>query len=208
MKAKEFKDIRLKLGLTQEELGNKLGITKRQIINYEKGESKINSESADMIRTLIDEINYTNPPNTPPMKQIEAEVIIPYYKDFSVSAGFGSLNFDGEIEMLPFNKNELRAMFGISNFNKMGIISVIGDSMHPTLKEGQMLLFQEDGSSIEGAIYIIEYQSELFVKRLKKRPLSLVSDNKEYSNIEIKELQELKIIGRVVGAYEIVYQRL
>ena len=71
-----------------------------------------------------------------------------------------------------------------------------------------MLIFQDDGSSIEGGIYIIEYQNEVFVKRLKKRLLSLVSDNKEYSSIEVKDLEELRIIGRVIGAYEIIYKRM
>lgn len=138
----------------------------------------------------------------------DTQITIPFYKDFAVSAGFGATNFEGDVELIPFNKNELRAMFGLTSFNKMGIVSVIGDSMYPTLKEGQMLIFQDDGSSIEGGIYIIEYQNEVFVKRLKKRPLSLVSDNKEYSNIEVKDLEELRIIGRVIGAYEIIYKRM
>lgn len=205
MEAAEFKEIRLKLGLTQSELGDKLGITKRQIINYEKGGSKINSEYADMIRGLIGANNFTYA--TEHKKSIN-QITIPFYKDFAVSAGFGATNFDGEVELIPFNKNELRAMFGLTSFNKVGIVSVIGDSMYPTLKEGQMLIFQDDGSSIEGGIYIIEYQNEVFVKRLKKRPLSLVSDNKEYSSIEVKDLEELRIIGRVIGVYEIIYKRM
>lgn len=153
----------------------------------------------------LDELNTYSPQNsdTP-----DNQITIPFYKDFAVSAGFGATNFDGEVELIPFNKNELRAMFGLTSFNKVGIVSVIGDSMYPTLKEGQMLIFQDDGSSIEGGIYIIEYQNEVFVKRLKKRPLSLVSDNKEYSSIEVKDLEELRIIGRVIGVYEIIYKRM
>lgn len=36
MTANDFKQIREKLGLTQEQLGNKLNLTRQQIINIEK----------------------------------------------------------------------------------------------------------------------------------------------------------------------------
>lgn len=150
----------------------------------------------------------TNVLNTESTPQDSEMVNIPFYKDFAVSAGFGVENFAGEMESIPFKKRELSLMFGITSFNKIGIIQVIGDSMSPTLKEGQMLVFVDDSTSIEGAIYIVQYQDEVFVKRLKKRPLELVSDNKEYSNITIKELEEIRIIGRVVGVYELNYRRI
>lgn len=56
------------------------------------------------------------------------------------------------------NKQDLRLMFNIQGFLKIGIIPVIGDSMTPTIKEGEMIIFQDDGSMIEGGIYVIEYQ--------------------------------------------------
>lgn len=99
-------------------------------------------------------------------------------------------------------------MFNIQGFLKIGIIPVIGDSMAPTIKEGEMIVFQDDGSMIEGGIYVIEYQSEVFVKRLRKRPLSLISDNKDYPPIVMDEDEEIKIIGRVVGTYDLNYRRL
>lgn len=71
-----------------------------------------------------------------------------------------------------------------------------------------MIVFQDDGSMIEGGIYVVEYQSETFVKRLKKRPLCLMSDNKEYPPITIGDAEEIRIIGRVVGTYDLSYRRL
>lgn len=99
-------------------------------------------------------------------------------------------------------------MFNLHGLNKIGILPVIGDSMQPTIPEGQMIVFQDDGSNVEGGIYVVEYQNETFVKRLKKRPLRLVSDNKDYEPIEIDNLEEIRIIGRVVGTYEFNYRRL
>lgn len=135
-------------------------------------------------------------------------IMVPFYSDCSVSAGFGSINYSFSSQHIPFNKQELRLMFNIQGFLKLGIISVIGDSMHPTIKEGEMIIFQDDGSMIEGGIYVVEYQNEIFVKRLKKRPLCLMSDNKEYPPIEIGDMEEIKIIGRVVGTYNLNYKRL
>ena len=212
MEAKEFKEIREKLGLSQSDLGSLIGIkTRQQINNFESGKTKINPLIAEKMQELCKKnlhLEFEECLDSDSTPQDSEMVNIPFYKDFAVSAGFGIENFGSEIELIPFKKRELSLMFGITSFNKIGIIQVIGDSMSPTLKEGQMLVFVDDSTSIEGAIYIVQYQDEVFVKRLKKRPLELVSDNKEYSNITIKELEEIRIIGRVVGVYELNYRRI
>ena len=42
--------------------------------------------------------------------------------------------------------------------------------------------------------------NDYYVKRLQKRPkIRLISDNPTYEPIELQDLQELEIIGRVVG---------
>lgn len=136
-------------------------------------------------------------------------VMVPFYIGCFASAGLGSTNYEPMTRQhIPFSKQELQSMFNIQGFLKLGIIPVIGDSMHPTIKEGEMIVFQDDGSIIEGAIYVVEYQNETFVKRLKKRPLCLISDNKEYPPIEIGSAEEIKIVGRVVGTYDLSYKRL
>ncbi|OCX43543.1 hypothetical protein A7X81_00655 [Campylobacter ornithocola] len=134
-------------------------------------------------------------------------ILIPFYKNYYLSSDF--INDNNIIKQtIPFNKNELNNMFNLQEFLKMGIITMIGNSMEPTIKEGEMVVFQKDDSSIEGGIYIVEYQKEILIKRLKKRPLCLISDNKEYPIIDIKKSKELKIIGRIIGAYKIDYKKL
>ncbi|ELZ6550765.1 helix-turn-helix transcriptional regulator, partial [Campylobacter jejuni] len=49
MTANDFKQIREKLGLTQEQLGNKLNLTRQQIINIEKGKTPISKKYFDNI---------------------------------------------------------------------------------------------------------------------------------------------------------------
>ncbi|MDD5785760.1 S24 family peptidase [Campylobacter lanienae] len=50
-------------------------------------------------------------------------------------------------------------------------------------------------------MYVVPFENKLFVKRLKKRPLQLVSDNKDYEPIEPQVYQELEIIGRVIERF-------
>ncbi|MCI6989579.1 MAG: XRE family transcriptional regulator [Campylobacter sp.] len=134
-------------------------------------------------------------------------VYIPFFKDGAISAGFGTTDFENDCDFLPFKKQDLKLMFGVSNSQPIGIIPCIGNSMEPTIKEGELVVFQNDGSQTEGAIYVIRYDGELFVKRLQRRPLSLISDNKIYEPIKIEKLSQIELLGRVVGAYSILSKR-
>ena len=94
----------------------------------------------------------------------------------------------------------LKARFNLAPQGILGIITAIGNSMSPTINEGDLLLFQCDGSKNEGGIYIVRIDGDYYVKRLQKLPkIRLLSDNSAYEPIEIKDLQEIEIIGRVVG---------
>ncbi|WP_220106626.1 S24 family peptidase [Campylobacter hyointestinalis] len=48
-------------------------------------------------------------------------------------------------------------------------------------------------------------RNELFVKRLKKRPL--ISDNANYEQINLNESQSFEILGRVIRSYSINSKR-
>ncbi|WP_425641826.1 S24 family peptidase [Marinomonas gallaica] len=55
----------------------------------------------------------------------------------------------------------------------------------------------------DGGIYVINYDGELFVKRVQKQlngTVAITSDNKNYGDIVIAsaDLNTLKIIGRVI----------
>ena len=137
-------------------------------------------------------------------------VYIPFYKDGVVSAGRGAENDDfGEPELLPFNPNDLKIMFNVSPHAKLGIVPCFGNSMEPTIKESDLVVFCDDINQIEGAIYVCKYENEIFIKRIKKRPmLALMSDNKDYEPIIIEEELNVEILGRVVGCYAINSKRI
>lgn len=155
----------------------------------------------DNIETLEQIANKSDKNNT---------IYVPFFKNGIVSAGFGGENNElGAPELLPFTTEDLRIMFNVSPNAKIGIVPCFGNSMEPTIQESDLIVFCCDMQEvIEGAIYVCRYDGELFVKRFKKRPyLALISDNKDYEPIKIKEDLSVDIIGRVVGSYSINSKR-
>jgi transcriptional regulator with XRE-family HTH domain len=69
MNAKELKEKRIKLGFTQEELAIRLGVSKRTIINYEKGEV-IPITKSELINNVLNELDI-NILNEPPENYIK-----------------------------------------------------------------------------------------------------------------------------------------
>ncbi|WP_162165615.1 XRE family transcriptional regulator [Campylobacter fetus] len=177
--------------------------------------SSKNKKSSSICRQSPN-LSSNKPLNTPNLKKSqdrisisvkEDTVYIPFFKDGAVSAGFGTEDFGNDCDFLPFKKQDLRLMFGAHSTANIGIIPCVGNSMQPTIEEGELVVFQQDNTQSEGAIYVVRFESELFVKRLKKRPLQLISDNKDYQPIALEEVQEIEILGRVIGSYSIKTKR-
>lgn len=139
---------------------------------------------------------------SPPVS-IAQGVAIPVY-DAAVSAGGGSFieaeNQNGEIflslDLLPTNHNHLAC------------ITVVGDSMEPTLASGQKIIIDLSHTTpASSGIYVINDGLVTTVKRLNyellSRTLEIISDNPLYdtTKMPIDELEQahLKVIGRVVA---------
>ena len=80
--------------------------------------------------------------------------------------------------------------------------------MEPTITSGELLFvnpMQNENGIISGCIYIINYDGDLYVKRIEKNPttkaITLFSDNKKYEPIIIQkqDLECCHIMGRVVS---------
>ena len=54
MKGKELQELRLSLGLSQDEFGKKLGLSKSSICNMEKGERNISIRTINLIKLTFD----------------------------------------------------------------------------------------------------------------------------------------------------------
>jgi phage repressor protein C with HTH and peptisase S24 domain len=120
------------------------------------------------------------------------------------SAGQGALVEAETIDQhLAFKESWLRK----SGINPSNLIAIYarGDSMEPTIFSGDSLVIDKTMNTVtsDGGVYVINYDGELFVKRVQKQLDGLVaitSDNKNYQpmTIPLEGLSKLKIIGRVV----------
>ncbi|WP_228026826.1 S24 family peptidase [Campylobacter californiensis] len=150
--------------------------------------------------------NHSNLKNS----QEETNVIsIPYFEDTYASAGGGVINYDEAPVIMDFDEEFLRKFLRISgNIANIHIINARGDSMEPTITNGELLFInpmQNESGIIGGCIYIISYDGDIYVKRVEKNPvtksITLFSDNDKYEPILIEKhnMQYCHIIGRVVS---------
>jgi len=83
---------------------------------------------------------------------------------------------------------------------KLSAIAVTGDSMEPTLRDGDEILVDRGERAIRDGIHVVRLDDMLLVKRLETGVpgrIALLSDNQAYRPIEV-DPGDLEVIGRVV----------
>ena len=86
----------------------------------------------------------------------------------------------------------------------LSIIRVLGDSMEPTLFDGdEVMVDLGDGQSrLRDGIYVLRMDDMLNVKRIaiepKGRQISVISDNPSYPTWQSMERRSINIVGRVL----------
>ncbi len=119
-------------------------------------------------------------------------------------AGGGGLETDGEHDgYYAFHRNFIERKRGTEK--GMKIFEVAGDSMSPTLEEGDFIMVNTADNEIRtGRVYLLRIGEELMVKRLERRPgniLVIRSDNPRYEDIPVNmevSLDEVEVYGRMV----------
>jgi phage repressor protein C with HTH and peptisase S24 domain len=104
------------------------------------------------------------------------------------------------VDYLSFQTEWLQRALGV-DLRNMALVEVIGDSMSPTIDEGDLVLvdlrearFRHDG------VYVLRTGSDLAVKRLQRQPdgaLLIRSDNPAYESSTVRP-DEVALLGRVV----------
>lgn len=120
------------------------------------------------------------------------------------SAGPGALaEDDAPVGHLGFSEGWLREM-GLTP-NGLTALSVAGDSMDPTLSDGDEILVAraeaQYGGRLRDGIHVIRRDGTLMVKRLlfeREGQVSVISDNKAYPSDANVPLEEVEVLGRVV----------
>jgi DNA polymerase V len=126
--------------------------------------------------------------------------VLPYESNEKIYANyFGGVQagFPSPAEDFVNKKLSLDEKY-ISNPNNTFIIKVRGNSMHPTLQIGDVLIVKSDLDLKDGKIGIVSINNNDYtVKRYSKRKNTFVADNKEYPNIEILEEDTILCLGVV-----------
>lgn len=124
--------------------------------------------------------------------------------DVSASAGSGSFVFSEEsIGTIKLSNEVAREIIG-RNFDKIKAIYVKGDSMEPTIFNGDIAFVDTSQRSIESdGIYVFTYAEKLHIKRIQIADCFVIkSDNKKYEDLIAKE-SELNVIGKVVKTWKL-----
>ncbi|ECL3593776.1 helix-turn-helix transcriptional regulator [Campylobacter jejuni] len=206
MTANDFKQIREKLGLTQEQLGNKLNLTRHQIINIEKGKTPISKKYFDNISKLSKKFYIDKEENALNKDRNKQEINFYSIPKLNISASAGGGN-----ELIGLEEYETGEMLELSKAffkttpKNVKAIKVDGYSMIPMLLPDSWVIFEEIHEYQGDGLYILNFDNQLMVKLLQLDPISKVLDiisvNKDYKSysLDLKDSQvEIIIQGKVL----------
>ena len=122
----------------------------------------------------------------------------------SVSAGPGAIPMEEAGKpWFGFDERWLKALTA-SPADRLSIVRVEGDSMSPTLNDGDDILVDlgDAAERLRDGIYVLRIDEALVVKRLALNPLgrrvTVQSDNPAYPDWPDCSLDQIQVIGRVI----------
>ncbi|MEL7084855.1 MAG: S24 family peptidase [Cyanobacteria bacterium J06597_1] len=125
--------------------------------------------------------------------------------DAEVSAGPGLLAREEDVrEVVAFDRQWLRSKLG-TNPSQLTLVTVSGDSMAPTLMDGDTIFVDRQVNELRDGIYVFQMNGDLLVKRLQKLPgslISVISDNPKFQTftVDMNDCDnQIAIVGRYRG---------
>lgn len=210
--------IRTECHLTILELSKILDIPDRTISNYERGERK---PSVDYLSLLAEKLDanpvwlmlergeiFIDKTVVKPEGKLPDDltpndfIFIPMY-DLKAAAGSGSIVDNEKVkDFIAFTRDWLFKNV-TAPLNQLIMIHTKGDSMSPTINDGDMLLVDKSDTDLKNdGIYVLRMGNSLIVKRIQHLPenkAEIISDNHLYKPfiIDLKD-ESVAVIGKVV----------
>lgn len=138
---------------------------------------------------------------------VEVDYVYVPFIDVAASAGTGVLVQKESIEsVIGFERSWLQARLK-GHLTDLSLIRVQGDSMSPTLADGDLIFVerQEEQNNCHEGIYVFQMDGDLLVKRLQRLPgsqIKVISDNPRFPPFTVDladPTNGLTIIGRYRG---------
>jgi phage repressor protein C with HTH and peptisase S24 domain len=135
---------------------------------------------------------------TPP-----GHVLLPLLEARAAAGNHGGLRSDQIVDFIAFSESFLKQTLRRAPQN-LALLTASGDSMDPTIRDGDLLLVDTSARRIEGSfIYVLAIGGGLLVKRIHLRrdgSVLLKSDNPKYDAEEVPavETPTLEVLGQVV----------
>ncbi len=197
-------------GKSQKGLAAALGVDNSQISRLLAGKRALRVHEVPLILAYL-ESNAAGPiirgkTAMPEVVQIGGDrfAMLPVY-DAAASAGPGAEAEDAApIHRLAFRADWLRRMTR-ADLSQLAVIAVDGDSMEPTLRQGDNVLvdLSQNRPGLKDGIYVLRTDGGLQVKRVAVHPITgrvtIISDNREhYPSYTDLAPEGIAVLGRVI----------
>ncbi|WP_103602115.1 XRE family transcriptional regulator [Campylobacter concisus] len=228
--AQKIRSLREDKEWTQGDLAEKSGVGKSSIQLYESGKGNITQLNLEKIASafgvnvsyfLNDKMSNSlsisvhksspdmsiSPEKSKKLQKLINEqenklINLRFFPNVSAAAGYGANNDNESFKSISVTASFLTTILRIPA-KQYDVINVLGNSMEPFLKDGDMVLVLPTHEASNGEIVIANLGGDLYVKKLLKDPIKkrirLTSMNELYEDIVVEddELDQLKIVGVV-----------
>ncbi len=136
-------------------------------------------------------------------EETEKYANVRYFGDIYASAGGGAFNYEAAHDVITLDPHMVERLGGPREIKNIDSINVLGDSMEPTFRDGDIIFVNRTQADIrKGGVFVVSTPIGLFVKRLSLKSdgtIDLISDNPQYS-VESVPMGSVEVIGKVVGS--------
>ncbi len=201
--------LRNEKGLTQEQLGEMVGVQKAAVQKWENG--SVQNLKRATIKKLSEIFNVSpvtfvkeddeqyEPSNISYIIGSKNMYQIPVFE--SVSAGFGAYASNDIIDYIPV------IITNPADVEDTIAVKVTGDSMYPKIEDGDIIIVRRQTSVDSGDIAVVLLDNdEGLVKKVVYGPtwIELQSINESYpvQRFDGAEVTRLRVVGKVMGSYK------
>jgi transcriptional regulator with XRE-family HTH domain len=215
----KLKEERLKKGMTPKQLGKKCGVTESFIVDIETGKKIVNEKllsqiskalgvnlEEDMVPEVHMEEAKTN--QSKPMKVAE---VVPQRRVEVVPLDQWEDALSNIIKKVPIYDMAMEKIKGYKNFpiierkvegfhpDKLIYIEISDDTMGQyRIRKGDRVLVYLNHEFVNGAFQLVEYEGKGRLRKLKKVEGNKIQLFEGEGQGVIKEMKDIKVIGRVI----------